>query len=314
MYNFQKKNYYITTNTNFNRSLNLKKCKKSLSNVLLSATNQNEVLPLLNLNKIEATNKEKFIIKLKKPKKTSFYKSQEKLQKTIKEEDTMKLNYFSMIKNKVKESDDEFSNFLIESHENELPDDIFNENNNEIDIEQFRRNINTEDKKIYSIYRKLGNDEFNMNDYQRRHKLLFPGEQIMDENYFNKKVNYIITIQRLFRKYRIKRKIYIGLEEPDYLIRIYEHDYDIYPHIKSIEIMIYSTLFKKNVTMIKTIEELLGVEGITREKIQKKIGQIIDEIIGSNRNGRRRANDDYYNPDKADLSSDDFNDFEDDDD
>ena len=67
----------------------------------------------------------------------------------------------------------------------------------------------------------------------------------MDENYFNKKVNYIITIQRLFRKYRIKRKIYIGLEEPDYLIRIYEHDYDIYPHIKSIEIMIYSTLFKK---------------------------------------------------------------------
>ena len=314
MYNFQKKNYYITTNTNFNRSLNLKKCKKSLSNVLLSATNQNEVLPLLNLNKIEATNKEKFIIKLKKPKKTSFYKSQEKLQKTIKEEDTMKLNYFSMIKNKVKESDDEFSYFLIESHENELPDDKFNENNNEIDIEQFRRNINTEDKKIYSIYRKLGNDEFNMNDYQRRHKLLFPGEQIMDENYFNKKVNYIITIQRLFRKYRIKRKIYIGLEEPDYLIRIYEHDYDIYPHIKSIEIMIYSTLFKKNVTMIKTIEELLGVESITREKIQKKIGQIIDEIIGSNRNGRRRANDDYYNPDKADLSSDDFNDFEDDDD
>ena len=314
MYNFQKKNYYITTNTNFNRSLNLKKCKKSLSNVLLSATNQNEVLPLLNLNKIEATNKEKFIIKLKKPKKTSFYKSQEKLQKTIKEEDTMKLNYFSMIKNKVKESDDEFSYFLIESHENELPDDKFNENNNEIDIEQFLRNINTEDKKIYSIYRKLGNDEFNMNDYQRRHKLLFPGEQIRDENYFNKKVNYIITIQRLFRKYRIKRKIYIGLEEPDYLIRIYEHDYDIYPHIKSIEIMIYSTLFKKNVTMIKTIEELLGVESITREKIQKKIGQIIDEIIGSNRNGRRRANDDYYNPDKADLSSDDFNDFEDDDD
>ena len=314
MYNFQKKNYYITTNTNFNLSLNLKKYKKSLSNVLLSATNQNEVLPLLNLNKIEATNKEKFIIKLKKPKKTSFYKSQEKLQKTIKEEDTMKLNYFSMIKNKVKESDDEFSYFLIESHENELPDDKFNENNNEIDIEQFRRNINTEDKKIYSIYRKLGNDEFNMNDYQRRHKLLFPGEQIMDENYFNKKVNYIITIQRLFRKYRIKRKIYIGLEEPDYLIRIYEHDYDIYPHIKSIEIMIYSTLFKKNVTMIKTIEELLGVESITREKIQKKIGQIIDEIIGSNRNGRRRANDDYYNPDKADLSSDDFNDFEDDDD
>ena len=314
MNNFQKKNYYITTNTNFNRSLNLKKCKKSLSNVLLSATNQNEVLPLLNLNKIEATNKEKFIIKLKKPKKTSFYKSQEKLQKTIKEEDTMKLNYFSMIKNKVKESDDEFSYFLIESHENELPDDKFNENNNEIDIEQFLRNINTEDKKIYSIYRKLGNDEFNMNDYQRRHKLLFPGEQIRDENYFNKKVNYIITIQRLFRKYRIKRKIYIGLEEPDYLIRIYEHDYDIYPHIKSIEIMIYSTLFKKNVTMIKTIEELLGVESITREKIQKKIGQIIDEIIGSNRNGRRRANDDYYNPDKADLSSDDFNDFEDDDD
>ncbi len=314
MYNFQKKNYYITTNTNFNLSLNLKKYKKSLSNVLLSATNQNEVLPLLNLNKIEATNKEKFIIKLKKPKKTSFYKRQEKLQKTIKEEDTMKLNYFSMIKNKVKESDDEFSNFLIESHENELPDDKFNENNNEIDIEQFRRNINTEDKKIYSIYRKLGNDEFNMNDYQRRHKLLFPGEQIMDKNYFNKKVNYIITIQRLFRKYRIKRKIYIGLEEPDYLIRIYEHDYDIYPHIKSIEIMIYSTLFKKNVTMIKTIEELLGVESITREKIQKKIGQIIDEIIGSNRNGRRRANDDYYNPDKADLSSDDFNDFEDDDD
>ena len=256
MYNFQKKNYYITTNTNFNRSLNLKKYKKSLSNVLLSATNQNEVLPLLNLNKIEATNKEKFIIKLKKPKKTSFYKSQEKLQKTIKEEDTMKLNYFSMIKNKVKESDDEFSNFLIESHENELPDDIFNENNNGIDIEQFRRNINTEDKKIYSIYRKLGNDEFNMNDYQRRHKLLFPGEQIRDENYFNKKVNYIITIQRLFRKYRIKRKIYIGLEEPDYLTRTYEHDYDIHPHIKSIETMTHSTLLKKRATTIKTIEEL----------------------------------------------------------
>ena len=95
-----------------------------------------------------------------------------------------------------------------------------------------------------------------MNDYQRRHKLLFPGEQIRDENYFNKKVNYIIAIQRLFRKYRIKRKIYIGLEEPDYLTRTYEHDYDIHPHIKSIETMTHSTLLKKRATTIKTIEEL----------------------------------------------------------
>ena len=39
----------------------------------------------------------------------------------------------------------------------------------------------------------------------------------------------------------------------------------------------------------------------------------MDAVIGSKRGGIKRMNDDYYNPDKAELSSDDFNDFEDDD-
>ena len=62
--------------------------------------------------------------------------------------------------------------------------------------------------------------------------------------------------------------------------------------------------------MIKTMEELFGVLALTRENIINKIGEIIEKIIGTKRN--KKKNKIYYDPNFADLSSDDFDDFEDD--
>ena len=310
MHNFQNKRYYISTNINSQRPFNLRKNKKTFLH-LNSLNNQNDNLPLLNTSKMESVGKVKKLI-FKKTKKSSFFNNQLKLMKIIIQEAKMKKESLNLIKNKLKDDNDEFNNFLIKS--NEINDYIFNEDNRKRRNVQYKLNLKREEKKVFSSYRQIGKNVLNDDDYQKRFKLLFPGEQINDPDYFNKKVKDVITIQRLFRKSRIKKKLYIGFEEPYYVIRIYEHEYDIYPNIKSIEIIIYSTLFKTNVTFIKTIEELFGVESMKREKIQKKIEQIIDGIICSKSSGSRRENDDYYNPDKADLSSDDFNDFEDDDD
>ena len=308
MHNFLNKRYYINTNINFHRALNLRKSGKSLSN-LQSLNNIKDKLPLLNTSKsnLESERKEKKL-KLKIKKKTFFLKSQLKLQKSILEEDKLKKEFFGIIKNKVKDDDDEFNNFLYESHE------ISNENNKERTNEKYDLNLTKEEKRVFSPYCQIGKDKSNDIDYQIRFRKLFKEEKMIDSDHYNKKLKDIITIQRLFRKLRIKRKLYIGFEEPNYVVRIYEHEYDIYPNIKTVQIIIYSTLFKNNVTIIKSIEELFGVETMEREKIQKKIGVIMDAVIGSKRGGIKRLNDDYYNPDKADLSTDDFNDFEDDDD
>ena len=310
MHNFQNKRYYISTNINSQRPFNLRKNKKTFLH-LNSLNNQNDNLPLLNTSKMESVGKVKKLI-FKKTKKSSFFNNQLKLMKIIIQEAKMKKESLNLIKNKLKDDNDEFNNFLLKS--NEINDYIFNEDNRKRRNVQYKLNLKREEKKLFPSYRQIGKNVLNDDDYQKRFKLLFPGEQINDPDYFNKKVKDVITIQRLFRKSRIKKKLYIGFEEPYHVIRIYEHDYTIYPDIKSIEIIIYSTLFKTNVTFIKTIEELFGVESMKREKIQKKIEQIIDGIICSKSSGSRRENDDYYNPDKADLSSDDFNDFEDDDD
>ena len=311
MQNFQNKRFYINTNINSQRALNLRKSRKSYLK-LNSLNNQNDNLPLLNTSKFESVGKVKKLI-FKKTKKSYFLKNQLKLMKIIIQEDKMKKESLNLIKNKLKDDDDEFNNFLLNS--NEINDFIFNEDNRGRRNVQYKLNLTKEEKKVFPSYRQIGKDEFNDDDYQKRFRLLFPGEQLKDPDYFTKKVKDVITIQRLFRKFRIKRKkLYIGFIEPYHVIRIYEHEYTVYPDIKSIEIIIYSTLFKTCVTLIKTIEELFGVESMKREKVQKKIGQIIDGIICSKSSGTRRENDDYYNPDKADLSSDDFNDFEDDDD
>ena len=142
---------------------------------------------------------------------------------------------------------------------------------------------------------------------------MFPQEILEDADEFQTKTKNAVKIQQFFRGHKKKIKLYTGYEEPDYFIRIYEHEYDINSMIKSIEIKIYSKLFEKNVTVFKTIEELFGVETISREKIVKKIDEIIGKILGFKKVKRKVENKDYYDPEKADLSSDDFNDFEEDD-
>jgi len=141
------------------------------------------------------------------------------------EEDKLKKEFFGIIKNKVKDDDDEFNNFLYESHE------ISNENNKERTNEKYDLNLTKEEKRVFSPYCQIGKDKSNDIDYQIRFRKLFKEEKMIDSDHYNKKLKDIITIQRLFRKLRIKRKLYIGFEEPNYVVRIYEHEYDIYPNI-----------------------------------------------------------------------------------
>jgi hypothetical protein len=317
------KRYYINTSSNFFNTSNIKslfkgkKLFKNISNLQISG-NQNTQLPVLNSYDDKRLSQPKYAKKLK-IKKSGFLKSQEKLSRLIKEEEHFKQFYLNLIKNKVNEEKNEFNNFLLESHEindndpvrnNFINDNKAKNDENSPREERLKRKIEREEEKIYSPYPNIGKNKTNSNDYIERLKSLFPGEQSKEEYEFQKKTKNAIIIQRFFREHKNKKRIYTGLEDPDYIIRIYEHDHSLYDNIKSIEIKIYSVLFKKNVKMIKTMEELFGVLALTRENIINKIGEIIEKIIGTKRN--KKKNKIYYDPNFADLSSDDFDDFEDD--
>ena len=131
---------------------------------------------------------------------------------------------------------------------------------------------------------------------------------IKHTDYYNKKIEKIIKSQKFCREHKNKKKLYIGIEEPKCIVRIYENEYDINNDIKSIEIKIYSIFFKKYVSVIKSINELFGEESLTREKIIKKIDLIYRQIMGFKKNTNN--NNDYYDKSKADISSEDFDDFE----
>ena len=310
--NFFNKTIYLRTNTNFNQSsLKLKNPKliKNFSNLHLNI--HDNQLPVLKSYNQDNANKEKLISKIKL-KKTNFLKSQEKISKLIKEEENFKQYYLNIIQKKVKDEEREFNSFLLKSNDISESEPIRNTllNTHRVN-DRYQRRIEREEKKVFPAKRNLGKSEIDSNDYLARFHLLFPDEFIDDESEIEKKTKEAIKIQKYFREHRDKKKLYCGFEEPNYLVRIYEHEYEVYPIIKSVEIKIYSTLFQKNVIMYKTIEELFGITTMAREKIQKRIGEIIGKIIGVK--SRRAENSDYYDPAKADLSSDDFNDFEEDD-
>jgi len=311
--NFFGKKLYLKTNTNFTQtSLKLKNPKLTRNFTNLNLNIQDNQLPVLKSHTRENPSKEKLINKIKL-KKTNFFKSQEKINKLIKEEENFKQYYLNIIQKKIKDEERDFDSFLLKS--NDISDNEPLKNtlmNTYRGNERYQRKIEREEKKVFPAKRNLGKNEIDSNDYLARFHLLFPGEFIDDESEIEKKTKNVVKIQQYFREHRDKNRLYCGFEEPNYLVRIYEHEYDIYPLIKSVEIKIYSTLFQKNVIMYKTIEELFGVTNISRERILKRIGEIIGKVIG-HRN-RKTENSDYYDPAKADLSSDDFNDFEDDDD
>ena len=324
MFSQTKKKIYLKTSSNFlNKELSPQK-----KNIVKNYSNKNLInnfditLPLLSLPKKEKS-KEKFIktIKLKKSK---FLKSQEKLNKLIKQEEKIKNFYLNIIKNKIKDEDSDFNSFVINSNDliEEIPkrhilyNNYVKEKEKEKDKDKVKMNLRYENKvereinKIYRLDRNLGKYENDCNDYIRRFKRLFPNKAI-DEIDLKLKTESAILIQRFFREHKDKVKLYIGFEEPNYYIRIYINEYDIYPLIKTIEIKIYSTLFKININIIKSIEELFGVSSMNKEKIQKNIGIIFEKIIGNHRiNKIKNINKDYYDESKADLSSDDFDDFE----
>ena len=54
-----------------------------------------------------------------------------------------------------------------------------------------------------------------------------PDEFIDDESEIEKKTKEAIKIQQYFREHRDKKKLYCGFEEPNYLVRIYEHEYEV---------------------------------------------------------------------------------------
>lgn len=306
---FQNKKIYLKTTTSFNKSDTLGEKKKLIFHFHkhLQSSEENH-LPLLGSFKKDNMNTDKLIHKMRF-KKTKFVKSQEKLNRLIKEEENFRKYYINLIQNKVK---DRFTSYLLNTNDLSEDETIKNTfmNPKKIEDEKTQRKIEREEKKVFSDKNNLGKDEINCNDYLKRFTLLFPGEFLTDEIMFQKQSKYATIIQRYFREHKNKIKIFIGFEEPDYLIRIYEHEHDAYGMIKSVEIKIYSLLFKKNVSVIKTIEELFGVANMSRDKIVRRTDEIIFKMIGLK--NKKIQNRDYYDIEKADLSSDDFNDFEED--
>ena len=310
------KKYYLKTNTNFTQlNLNLNKpLLKNFSKFQLDI--QENQLPLLKSFNYKNASSEKMLIPKKKLKKTKFLKSQEKLKILIQEEENFKNYYLNLIRNKIKDEEKDFNNFLLNTR-NDIPDNELFRNtflSKTQEKEKIQKKIEKEEKRVFPSKRNLGKNETDCNDYIKRFNRLFPQEILEDADEFQTKTKNAVKIQQFFRGHKKKIKLYTGYEEPDYFIRIYEHEYDINSMIKSIEIKIYSKLFEKNVTVFKTIEELFGVEAISKEKIVKKIDEIIGKILGFKKVKRKVENKDYYDPEKADLSSDDFNDFEEDDD
>ena len=317
--NHSKKKIHLSTAANFYNTGFLpqnKNISKNYSNFNLSNNSENTLPFLQKSNILKNADKLNKKVKIKKSK---LFKSQEKLSKLIKEEENFKKIYLNIIKNKVKDEDKDFDEFLLNSNDITLDDPLYRiiqkssfsgREQNNINLRHQNR-TEREINKVYRLERNLGKNENDCNDYIRRFKNLFPNEAIEDLDLKLKKEKVTI-IQRFFREHKNKIKIKKVFKEPHYYIRIYANEEDIYPLIKNIEIKIYSTLFKKNIDLIKSTEELFGVNSMTIEKIQKNIDIIIDKIIGNQKvkSNQKDINKDYYDESKADLSSDDFDDFE----
>ena len=90
-------------------------------------------------------------------------------------------------------------------------------------------------------------------------------------------------IQEMFREKRTKEKLFIGFDSSEFIIlRIYVKEYDENKKVKSIEIHSYSLIQKKELILIKTIKELLGVDSLSSNSVKKVMNEIIEKVLQQN--------------------------------
>ena len=87
-------------------------------------------------------------------------------------------------------------------------------------------------------------------------------------------------IQKIFRQKKSKEKLYIGYDITEYMVlRIYVKEFDKNKKIKSIEAFGYSPNQRKEIYLIKTIKDLIGIDSISKKGITKIMDEIIEKIL-----------------------------------
>ena len=87
-------------------------------------------------------------------------------------------------------------------------------------------------------------------------------------------------IQKIFRQKKSKEKLYIGYDITKYMVlRIYVKEFDKNKKIKSIEAFGYSPNQRKEIYLIKTIKDLIGIDSISKKGITKIMDEIIEKIL-----------------------------------
>ena len=100
--------------------------------------------------------------------------------------------------------------------------------------------------------------------------------QYMEE----KKEKSAQKIQEMFRSKMKGEKLYIGFDDSENIVlKIYVNEYDKDKKVKSLKIYSYFLDQKKELTLDKTIKELLGVNSLSVNGVKKVMDKIIERVF-----------------------------------
>ena len=243
---------------------------------------------------------------------TTYSKNKKSLEKMLREYQTFCKKYFgestpigSMTEERMNKLLEDENNFkdkeLIEEDKHHFLETLEVNNKNNFNSEEICDKLPMDI--FYNENSVLGNHKNNKNDYKQRNKILFNENTKKEEkneneeyNDFDNKENNEMEhkenieeiknlkakeIQRVYREKRFKNKerIYFGYDKDKLnILKIYIDDLDDSGNIIKLDINKYSIKENKSIFFKKSINDLLNVESISKDKLIQSLEDIIPKI------------------------------------
>ena len=283
----------------------------------MNSQNQMNKFQNMSKNKLKENSKSN----LNKPTgSTTYSKNKKSLEKMLREYQTFCKKYFgestpigSMTEERMNKLLEDENNFkdkeLIEEDKQHFLDTLEVNNKNNFNSEEICDKLPMDI--FYNENSVLGNHKNNKNDYKQRNKILFNENNKKEEkneneeyNDFDNKENNEMEhkenieeiknlkakeIQRVYREKRFKNKerIYFGYDKDKLnILKIYIDDLDDSGNIIKLDINKYSIKENKSIFFKKSINNLLNVESISKDKLIQSLEDIIPKIDCLNKNGK----------------------------
>ena len=275
----------------------------------MNSQNQMNKFQNMSKNKLKENSKSN----LNKPTgSTTYSKNKKSLEKMLREYQTFCKKYFgestpigSMTEERMNKLLEDENNFkdkeLIEEDKHHFLETLELNNKNNFNSEEICDKLPMDI--FYNENSVLGNHKNNKNDYKQRNKILFNENTKKEEkneneeyNDFDNKENNKMEhkenieeiknlkakeIQRVYREKRFKNKerIYFGYDKDKLnILKIYVDDLDDSGNIIKLDINKYSIKENKSMFFKKSINDLLNVESISKDKLIPSLEDIIPKI------------------------------------